>query len=102
MPSSHTTLVSALATSVGIREGWDSTIAAITIIFALIVMYDSSGVRLAAGQQAITLNKIMEELFMGTAMDPKRLQESLGHNLSEVIAGMVLGIVIAVFMLQFY
>ena len=101
MPSSHTALVAALVTGVGLKEGWHGTLTAITCIFALIVMYDSSGVRFAAGQQATTLNKIVAEIFKDRAIDQRRLRESLGHNLTEVIVGAVLGALIALMMFNF-
>lgn len=63
MPSSHTSMVLALATSVGYLEGWDSVTFAIALVFGLIVMYDAAGVRRAAGKQARVLNMIMEDMF---------------------------------------
>jgi acid phosphatase family membrane protein YuiD len=56
MPSSHTSFVTALATSVGKLNGWDSSSFAIALCFALVVMYDAAGVRRAAGNQAKVLN----------------------------------------------
>ncbi|MBE7045201.1 MAG: divergent PAP2 family protein, partial [Ruminococcaceae bacterium] len=60
MPSSHSSLVTSLATGVGLIEGFDSTLFTISIVLALIVMYDAAGVRRAAGQQAKILNKIVD------------------------------------------
>ena len=51
MPSSHSSTVSCLATCIAIRYGISSDIFAITIIFAGIVMYDSAGIRRAAGNK---------------------------------------------------
>lgn len=96
MPSSHSALVASLATAVGIQEGWDSTGAALAIIFALIVMYDAAGVRLAASKQAITLNKMIDELFEEGEFHQEHLKELLGHTPVEVFAGAALGIVIAI------
>ncbi|MCL6592071.1 MAG: divergent PAP2 family protein [Firmicutes bacterium] len=96
MPSSHSALVAALAAGVGIKEGWDSISAALAIIFAIIVMYDAAGVRLAASRQAATLNKIVDELFQAGEFHHKRLKELLGHTPIEVIAGALLGIFMAV------
>jgi acid phosphatase family membrane protein YuiD len=96
MPSSHSALVAALATGVGIEKGWDSVSAALAIIFAIIVMYDAAGVRLAASRQAATLNKIVDELFQAGEFHQKRLKELLGHTPIEVIAGASLGVFLAV------
>ena len=99
MPSSHSALVASLATAIGLRLGWDNSLTAIAIIFALIVMYDAAGVRLAASRQAATLNKIIDELFEEGEFHQERLKELLGHTPVEVFAGAALGIVIAVLML---
>lgn len=96
MPSAHSALVSALATSVGQTKGWSSPEFAIACMFAVIVMYDAAGVRQAAGQQAKVLNQIVDELFQeGEDLTPERLKELLGHTPLQVLAGLVLGISIA-------
>lgn len=96
MPSSHSALITALATGVGIKLGFDSVEFAIAAIMAFIVMYDAAGVRQAAGKQARILNKMIEDLFTEKPQyAEKRLKELLGHTPVQVIAGAVLG---AVFM----
>jgi len=95
MPSSHSAFVSALATGVGQTEGWASPVTALAVVFALIVMYDAAGVRLAASKQAITLNKIIDELFAEGEFKQERLKELLGHTPFEVIIGALLGISIS-------
>ena len=60
MPSSHSAVVTTLATLLGKYEGYDTTIFAMSVVFALIVMYDAAGVRRAAGEQAHLLNRIVE------------------------------------------
>jgi uncharacterized protein len=92
MPSSHSALVTALATGVGIKRGFDSVEFAIASIMAFIVMYDAAGVRQAAGKQARILNKMIEDLFTEKPQyAEKRLKELLGHTPVQVIAGAVLG-----------
>lgn len=49
MPSTHSATVSALAVSVGLREGFDTSLFAVAAVFAFIVMYDAAGIRRAAG-----------------------------------------------------
>ena len=96
MPSSHSSFVVSLAMGVGLVSGFSSTAFAISVVLALVVMYDAAGVRRAAGQQARILNKIVEEWgkedFKNTE---KKLKELLGHTPVEVFAGAVLGILIA-------
>lgn len=92
MPSSHSALVSALATGVGLTQGWDSSLFAIAAVFAVIVMYDAAGIRRAAGQQAQVLNQIAIEVFEDSPPDP--LKELLGHTPVQVMVGAVLGILL--------
>jgi len=98
MPSSHSAFVTSLATGVGLTEGFDSTLFALAAVFALIVMYDAAGVRRAAGKQARVLNAIIEDLNR-RELHPERLRELLGHTPVEVLAGALLGILIAVWRL---
>ena len=96
MPSSHSSFVTSLATSVGILEGFSGSAFAMAAVFAIVVMYDAAGVRRAAGQQAKILNKIVEEWENADfAHTDKRLKELLGHTPKEVFAGALLGILIA-------
>ncbi len=96
MPSSHSALVTTLATCVGQVQGWGSTEFAIATIFAIIVMYDAAGVRQAAGKQAKVLNQIVDEMFQEhPEFNEDRLKELLGHTPVQVIVGSILGVGIA-------
>lgn len=95
-PSSHASFVTSLATAVGMTSGFNGSEFAISVVLALVVMYDAAGVRRAAGQQARILNKIIEEWDnKDLAKTDKRLKELLGHTPKEVFAGAILGIIIA-------
>jgi uncharacterized protein len=97
MPSAHSSFVTSLATGVGQVKGWDSVEFAMSSIFALVVMYDAAGVRQAAGKQARILNQMIDELFSEDHnFNEQRLKELLGHTPVQVIAGAVLGILIAI------
>ena len=95
MPSSHASGVSALATVVGLKEGWDSTFFAITFVVAFITMFDAQGVRRAAGRQATVLNKIVDELYLSGRVSEKKLWELLGHTPIEVFMGFLVGVGVA-------
>ncbi len=95
MPSSHSSLVSALAVSIGREFGFDSAFFAIATVFALIVMYDAAGVRRAAGKQAEVLNQIIEQIYRNQNLTQERLKELIGHTPIEVFAGCLLGILFA-------
>ncbi|KAI3950839.1 hypothetical protein MKW92_037943 [Papaver armeniacum] len=56
MPSSHSAAVTALATAIGFQDGiggWiGGSLFPLAVVFAAVVMYDTSGVGLHAGMQA--------------------------------------------------
>jgi len=95
MPSAHSAMVSALAFSIGLREGFSSPLFAVTLAFACIVMFDAQSVRQAAGHQARLLNQIVEELFKEHHLSQQKLAELLGHTRLEVFAGLITGILTA-------
>lgn len=94
MPSSHSALVMALTTSVGINEGIRSSTFAVSLVMSLIVMYDAAGVRQAAGKQARILNRIVTDIYENRELHPERLKELLGHTPVEVLVGALLGILV--------
>ncbi|MEG1972653.1 MAG: divergent PAP2 family protein [Oscillospiraceae bacterium] len=117
MPSSHSALVISLAIGTGRIEGFDSTLFAISLVLAAVVIYDAMGVRRAAGEQAKVLNKMMfdfnnmtnffdsvkKQFFLeqsekntgGNSDFQTVLKEYLGHTPIEVLAGCALGIAVA-------
>ena len=95
MPSSHSSFVTGLTTAVGLSSGFDTPIFAVSLVLALVVMYDASGVRRAVGMQAILLNRIIEDLYENRPIDHQRLKELVGHTPIEVFFGAALGILIA-------
>lgn len=94
MPSSHSAMVTALATGVAITQGLGSPLFAAAAVFALIVMYDATGVRHSSGQQARLLNDLVEELraVVREGFAPLPLRVLLGHTYLEVLVGTLLGI----------
>ncbi|GAB3047600.1 divergent PAP2 family protein [Virgibacillus ainsalahensis] len=113
MPSSHSAAVAALTTGIGIMEGVTSTVFSLSFVFSIITMYDASGVRRQAGEQAIVLNQLIKDFqyFVDGAKDwnkkkeyekRQELKELLGHQPIEVFFGGLTGIGIAFLLYQFY
>jgi acid phosphatase family membrane protein YuiD len=98
MPSSHSAMVTSLATVLGLQLGVDSPIFAVAVITALIVMYDARGVRHQSGQHARILNQILRELFSGQPISEQELKELLGHTPIEVIVGSIVGVLYSALM----
>jgi len=94
MPSSHSALVTGLATATGRIAGVGSPTFAISVVLASIVMYDAAGVRRAVSLQARILNQMIDEAFQGHPMAEKRLRELIGHTPVQVFVGGLLGIVV--------
>lgn len=98
MPSSHAAFVTACATAVGKIYTTSSVYFALAAALAVVVMYDASNVRRAAGEQAKVLNYIMEHWNEATPeMFGKKLKEFLGHSPIEVFFGSLLGIIAGLF-----
>ena len=94
MPSSHSAVVTSLSALIGKYQGFDSPIFAMSLIFAMVVMYDAAGVRRAAGKQARLLNKIVETPGLSGVQVQEKLVEVLGHTPLQVIVGAFIGIVV--------
>ncbi len=94
MPSSHSAVVTSLATLIGRNEGFDSAIFALAVIFACVVMYDAAGIRRAAGKQAQLLNKIINTPGLSGLQVQEKLVEVLGHTPIQVFVGALIGIVV--------
>ena len=92
MPSSHSAVVTSLATLIGKNEGLDTPLFALSVVFAMIVMYDAAGVRRAAGKQARLLNKLVETPGLSGVQVQERLVEVLGHTPLQVLVGAIIGI----------
>ena len=93
MPSSHSAVVTSLATLIGKYEGVDTPLFALSFIVAFVVMYDACGVRRAAGKQAALLNKLVETPGLTGVQVSEKLVEVLGHTPVQVLVGALIGVV---------
>ena len=96
MPSSHSAVVCALATASIIANGLGSQLTAVTLVLALVVMVDASGVRYETGKQAEIINKMIKELFSHEKHPEEfntTLKELVGHTPFQVMMGALFGIV---------
>jgi acid phosphatase family membrane protein YuiD len=96
MPSSHSATVTALAASIGLKDGFSSTTFAIAAIFCSVVLYDATNIRQAAGNNASAINTIVKHLGAKLDDPPEILNTHLGHTYLEVTAGVILGILLSV------
>ncbi len=96
MPSAHSATVTAIAVATGFIEGFDSSIFAVAIMIAFIVMHDAMGVRLETGKQAKVINDMIKLVYTEDMSPEEKLKEFVGHTPSQVVAGFVLGVFVDV------
>ena len=96
MPSSHSAVVVALATRIGLETGLSSIPFALAAVFAAVVMYDAAGVRRAVSLQARVLNRMLTEMIEAQHFNEDRLRELIGHTPFEVFVGALLGALSAI------
>ena len=107
MPSSHTAFVVSLGTSIGFLNGFASTEFAIAFVLCGVVIYDATGIRRSAGQQAAALNEMIPQLLAGKLVKEHKdfgvkFKELLGHNPFEVFVGAIVGFAVTIAYLYAY
>ena len=95
-PSSHTAAVFSLSLATGMNEGFQTALFAVSGVFAMVVMYDATGVRQETGKQGMVLNSLIswlkneqpDAMVSGEA----GMKERVGHSWGEVFAGALWGL----------
>ena len=105
-PSSHSSTVTALTVAIGMSEGFDSTLFAITCVFSFIVIYDATNVRYYAGKNIQLTKQLISDLETLKGLkfsDPiyhEKIKSVLGHKFIEVLGGILLGILVALILFE--
>jgi len=86
MPSVHTATAVALSVIIGLKDGTESGLFALSLLLTAIVAYDAMGVRRSSGEQGLALLKILKP-------GSKNPYLALGHTPLEVAVGAIIGIV---------
>lgn len=103
MPSSHSAFVVALCSATGHVSGYDSSAYAISFVLAAITIHDAVMVRGESGKQARVINHLTDEIQLVfkslNITEPrdyreKQLRELIGHTTSEVLGGVICGLLI--------
>jgi acid phosphatase family membrane protein YuiD len=97
MPSSHSALVTATTHAIGLHVGFDSPLFALSVVVAVVVIYDATGIRRQAGIHAEIINTMINDLATGHPLKEEQLREVLGHTPIQALAGTLLGLAIAQF-----
>lgn len=95
MPSSHSATITAVAISIGIKEGINSSVFALAVVLVIIVIRDATGVRFSTGKQAETINKLLEDQYKFHGIKYEKIKEVRGHTPLETFVGVLLGILVS-------
>ena len=93
LPSNHTSIVISTATLIALKEGFDHPAFGVAITLAFIVVLDASSLRRQIGRHAVTINELAGK-SAGSREIPA-LRERVGHTPLEIVAGVVVGILVA-------
>lgn len=93
MPSAHSASTVALASLVGMREGTDTAVFAVALLFAAVVMYDAMILRRSVGEQGVAIQEMIRHAKTQKSIALPRAAR--GHTPLEVLAGAVLGLTVA-------
>jgi len=90
LPSSHTATATAIMTVIGLKDGTDTGLFGLSVLFALIVMYDAMKVRRSSGEQGEAIKSLIESHNSKIKLP----RVSKGHTPVEVAFGALLGMII--------
>lgn len=99
-PSSHSASVVALCLSIGLKDGFDSSIFALSLGIVMIVLFDAVNVRYYSGRNISLTQQLIEDLqYIIEMKDPiydEKFKEVLGHTKLEAVTGIFLGIFVSI------
>lgn len=99
MPSAHTGFAIALVTSIGYYQGINNGAFTVAVVFAIIIIDDAARLRVYMGDQGRYLNMLIRQLNISEKQFP-RLKERVGHRVSEVIIGGLLGFILTLLLVK--
>lgn len=91
LPSNHSAIVSSMAALIAFKEGTEHPAFGVAVTLAFIVMLDANSLRRQVGKHAEAINKLTTN-----AAEHQPLRERMGHTRLEIIAGIGVGIAVAV------
>ncbi len=95
MPSSHTALMVGVSHAIGLFDGYNTSLFALSVALSMVVIYDATNIRRQAGKHAELINAMIRDLAAGHPLKEEQLREVLGHTPLEVLGGFLMGLIIA-------
>jgi acid phosphatase family membrane protein YuiD len=93
LPSTHSAIVTSTAALIALREGLNHPAFAVASTLAFVVMLDANSLRRQIGRHAEAINRLTKEVESEGATP---LRERMGHTRSEIVAGILVGIGVAI------
>jgi hypothetical protein len=90
MPSNHSAIVTSVTVLLAMQEGIDHPAFGVAVALAFIVFLDAGSLRREVGRHARAINNLTSE-----HNSPSRLRERMGHTRIEILAGILVGGVVA-------
>jgi len=90
MPSAHTATVIAVVVVIAFKDGIESGLFGLAVLFASVVMYDAVMVRRSSGEQGIAIAALIKEKA-SKVLSPRVAK---GHTPIEVVGGFITGWII--------
>ncbi|MFA5127262.1 MAG: divergent PAP2 family protein [Patescibacteria group bacterium] len=100
MPSSHAATVTSLVYCMAYYQGLNSPAFALALVLALLIIRDATGIRWQIGKNSRLINQLIKELPDEREYHYPVLEERFGHKNSEVIVGILLGLVVTIILIQ--
>ena len=92
MPSAHSATVIAVLVVIGLKDGVESGLFGLALVFASVVLYDAMMVRRSSGEQGIAITALIKE---GKSAVPLP-RVAMGHTPLEVAVGSLIGFIVGV------
>lgn len=90
MPSAHSATVIAVLVVIGLRDGIESGLFGLAVVFASVVLYDAMMVRRSSGEQGVALTALIKETKSKVPLP----RVAIGHTPLEVAVGSLLGFLV--------
>lgn len=92
MPSAHSATVVAVLVVIGLKDGIESGLFGLALVFASVVLYDAMMVRRSSGEQGIAITALIKESKIPVPLP----RVAMGHTPLEVAVGSLIGFAVGV------
>ena len=103
LPSNHSAIVSSMVFLIAFKEGIMHPAFGVAVTLAFIVLLDANSLRQQIGKQAKAINQLNQASnLIDKTLSDKPLRERMGHTRLEILAGILVGFVVAYVLFNFF